>query len=111
VHEQDHHGEAEFHLSVHPADIPQELFDYHQHQEDKDPHEHEHKNKHYDGDLDYLNQSKIQSVVIYEITAIATEINLLEPQVLERIPITIPLKIPNPFNSLIQANRAPPLLS
>ena len=52
-HAQEHHGDLELQLSIHPPEIDLENIDHHEQTD-----EHEHQDSHYKGDLDYTLQIK-----------------------------------------------------
>ena len=108
-HAQEHHGDIELQVSVHPTEFSLDYFDHDNHHDYPDDHEHE--DTHFEGDWDYTFQSKtIQSAI--EIKSFkGIETLDIEPKVLSRIPRYIPLKIAHQYIPFVNPKRGPPLIS
>jgi len=105
-HAQEHHDKVELQLSVHPPEVGEDDYDQHNHTD-----EHEHEDVHFEGDWDYTLLAKTFSFIIFEQQLPIIEILIDEPQVLNRKPNDIPLKLPHHYLQTAIPDRAPPLVS
>ena len=105
-HADEHHGEIEIRLSVHPPELP---VDDHDHKDHHDkPEEHEHNDTHFVADLDYtfrVNTFSFEStppslIGIYSLIHLS--------QLLDSTPQDIPLKFTQHYLQIGIPLRAPP---
>lgn len=107
-HAQEHQGDVELHLSVHPTELTLDTFDHDDHHDKSD--EHEHEDIHFDADWEYILQTKTLHSPITVKAFQNFESLDIKPQVLSRIPKYIPLKVPSQYSPLSFPNRAPPFV-
>lgn len=105
-HADEHHGEMEIRLSVHPPELP---IDDHNNEDHHDKtEEHGHKNTHFIGDWDYTFQSKTLSFKLAEPLLVNINNFKSKSQVLNCAPQEIPLKCFRKYLHAAIPNRAPP---
>ncbi len=105
-HADEHHGEIEIRLSVHPPELP---IDDHDHKDHHDrPEEHEHNHTHFVGDWDYT--FRVNTFNFESAPPLLIGIYSLVPksQVLDRTPQNIPPKFTQYYLQVSIPNRAPP---
>ena len=105
-HADEHHGEIEIRLSVHPPELP---IDDHDHEDHHDrPEEHEHNHTHFVGDWDYT--FRVNTFSFESAPPLLISIHSLNPksQILDRTPQDIPLKFTQHYLQVAIPNRAPP---
>ncbi len=105
-HADEHHGEIEIRLSVHPPEFPIDDYDHEDHH-DK-PEEHEHDDTHFVGNWDYTFQAKTFSFKLAEPLLVSIKSLKYKSQVLNRTPQEIPQKYLRQYLHVAIPNRAPP---
>ncbi len=105
-HADEHHGEIEIRLSVHPPDLPIDNYDHEDHH-DK-PEEHEHNDTHFVGYWDYTFRVNTFSFESAPLLLIGIYNLIPKSQVLNRTPQEIPLKYLRQYLHVAIPNRAPP---
>jgi len=108
-HADEHHGELEIRLSVHPPDLPADDHDHEDHHDKSG--EHDHNDTHFVGDWDFTFQAKTTSFKLAETLLVSINNLKSKSQVLNRTPKDIPLKCFRQYLHVAIPNRAPPQIA
>jgi hypothetical protein len=103
-HAHEHHDGIELQLSIHPPEF-MEISNHQNHTES-----HEHNIVHFDVDWDYTFQINTVNTLIATHSQYNIYEIILEPQVIIRKPLAIPLKFPSNYLRVVSPDRAPPAL-